>query len=114
MYRLQLLGSPFDLRGYFNGQFRDKSAHSMVAEYRHMFNPTGQTKFHKLWSRLGVAGWAGLGLMGPNPVKIEGVLPNAGLGLRIELQPRMNFRLDIGHGFRTNQTLIYFNMTEAF
>jgi len=112
--RLQFLGSPFDLRGYYNGQFRDKSAHTMVAEYRHMFNPTGQTKFHKLWSRLGVAGWAGLGLMGPSPVKIEGILPNAGLGLRIQLQPRMNFRLDVGHGFGTKQTLIYFNMTEAF
>jgi len=112
--QLQFLGSPFDLRGYYNGQFRDKSAHAMVAEYRHMFNPTGQTKFHKLWSRIGFAGWAGLGLMGPTPVKIEGFLPNAGLGLRIQLQPRMNFRLDVGHGFGTNQTLIYFNMTEAF
>lgn len=112
--RLQLIGSPFDLRGYYNGQFRDKSAHAMVVEYRHMFNPTAQTKFNKLWRRFGVAGWAGLGLMGPTPVDIEGYLPNAGVGLRIELQPRMNFRLDIGRGFRTNQTLIYFNMTEAF
>ena len=35
--------------------------------------------------------------MGPTPGKIEGVLPNLGLGLRIEVQPRMNVRLDFGH-----------------
>ena len=28
--------------------------------------------------------------------RIEGVLPNYGVGLRIEVQPRMNVRLDLG------------------
>ena len=37
--------------------------------------------------------------MGPTMGKIEGVLPNAGLGLRIEVQPRMNVRLDFGRNF---------------
>ena len=52
--------------------------------------------------------------MGPNPTKIEGVLPNAGVGLRIEVQPRMNVRLDIGRNMVNKQNLFYFNMTEAF
>lgn len=46
--------------------------------------------------------------------QIEGVLPNYGVGLRIEVQPRMNVRLDLGKNTVNNQTLFYFNMTEAF
>ena len=41
-------------------------------------------------------------------------LPNYGVGLRIEVQPRMNVRLDLGKNTVNNQTLFYFNMTEAF
>ena len=52
--------------------------------------------------------------MGPTPGKIEGVLPNYGVGLRIEVQPRMNVRLDLGKNTVNNQMLFYFNMTEAF
>ena len=77
-----LAGTPFDLRGYYMGQYRDKSAHLVMA--------------------------------GPNPAKIEGVLPNYGVGLRIEVQPRMNVRLDLGKNTVNDQTLFYFNMTEAF
>ena len=40
--------------------------------------------------------------------------PNAGVGLRIEVQPRMNVRLDFGRNFANDQSLFYFNMTEAF
>lgn len=111
--RMQKIGTPFDLRGYYNGQFRDQAGHVAVVEYRHMFNSTF-SGVGRWWDHFGFAAWGGVGLMGPDPFRIEGVLPNAGLGLRIELQPRMNFRLDIGRGFRSNQTLIYFNMTEAF
>ena len=52
--------------------------------------------------------------MGPNPVRLEGVLPNFGVGLRIEVQPRMNVRLDFGRNTVNKQNLFYFNMTEAF
>lgn len=33
-----LSGTPFDLRGYYMGQYRDKSAHLALVEYRQMFN----------------------------------------------------------------------------
>jgi hypothetical protein len=112
--RLPFLGSPFDLRGYYLGQYRDKSATYLLAEYRHMVN-TQPTNFWLKWAgRLGFAAWAGAGVMGPKLWEIEGVLPNYGAGLRIELQPRMNFRLDIGRSPLEKQTLLYFNMTEAF
>ena len=52
--------------------------------------------------------------MGKNPVKYEKALPNLGIGLRVEVQPRMNFRLDIGRNLVDKQNLIYFNMTESF
>lgn len=112
--RLSMAGSPFDLRGYYMGQYRDRSVHVGVVEYRHMFNTAQNGFWSRLANRFGYTGWVGMGLIGPSPLNIEGVLPNFGAGLRIELQPRMNFRLDVGYSAREKQTLFYFNMTEAF
>ena len=85
-----------------------------MGEYRQMFNTDKSTWIKKMVSHIGFVAWGGCGFMGPNPTKIEGVLPNAGVGLRIEVQPRMNVRLDLGKNTVNNQTLFYFNMTEAF
>lgn len=109
-----LSGTPFDLRGYYMGQYRDKSGHLALLEYRQMFNTDRSNWLKKVLHHLGFVAWGGVGLMGPNPLKIEGVLPNAGLGLRIEVQPRMNVRLDFGRNFINGGNLFYFNMTEAF
>ena len=109
-----LSGSPFDLRGYYMGQYRDKTSHLVMMEYRWMFNNDRSTKLKRLLYHTGFVAWGGAGFIGPQPTKIEGVLPNAGLGFRIELQPRMNLRLDYGRNFRNKENLFYFNMTEAF
>lgn len=109
-----LSGTPFDLRGYYMGQFRDKTSHVVMAEYRQMINTQKRNWATKLLSHVGYVAWAGCGFMGPNPGKIEGVLPNLGVGLRIEVQPRMNVRLDLGRDMVNKQNLFYFNMTEAF
>lgn len=109
-----LTGTPFDLRGYYQGQYRDKSSHIVMAEYRQMLNTDQETWLKRIINHLGFAVWGGCGFMGPTPTKIEGVLPNYGVGLRIEVQPRMNVRLDLGKNTVNNQTLFYFNMTEAF
>lgn len=109
-----LSGTPFDLRGYYMGQFRDKTSHVVMAEYRQMINTQKRNWATKLLSHVGYVAWAGCGFMGPNPSKIEGVLPNIGVGLRIEVQPRMNVRLDLGRDMVNKQNLFYFNMTEAF
>lgn len=109
-----LSGTPFDLRGYYMGQYRDKSSHVALIEYRQMFNTDRSTWLKRITSHLGYVAWGGVGFMGPTPGKIEGVLPNAGLGLRIEVQPRMNVRFDYGRNFVNKQNLFYFNMTEAF
>lgn len=109
-----LSGTPFDLRGYYMGQYRDKSSHVIMAEYRQMINTDQSTWVKKILNRVGYTAWAGCGFMGPTPTKIEGVLPNVGLGLRIEIQPRMNVRFDLGRNMVNKQNLFYFNMTEAF
>lgn len=109
-----LTGTSFDLRGYYQGQYRDKSSHIVMAEYRQMLNTDQETWLKRVINHLGFVVWGGCGFMGPTPTKIEGVLPNYGVGLRIEVQPRMNVRLDLGKNTVNNQTLFYFNMTEAF
>ena len=109
-----LTGTPFDLRGYYMGQYRDKSSHVVMAEYRQMFNTDRSTWLKRMIHHLGFVAWTGCGFMGPTMGKIEGVLPNYGVGLRIEVQPRMNVRLDLGKNTVNDQTLFYFNMTEAF
>ena len=112
--RLPITGTAFDLRGYYMGQYRDNSSHIVLAEYRQMFNSEKTNFWGKLINRLGWTVWGGCGFMGENPVKLNGILPNAGIGLRIEVQPRMNIRLDFGRNFVDKQNLFYFNMTEAF
>lgn len=109
-----LSGTPFDLRGYYMGQYRDKSSHVVMAEYRQMINTDKSTWVKKMLNHVGYVAWGGCGFMGPTPTKIEGVLPNLGVGLRIEVQPRMNVRLDFGRNMVNKQNLFYFNMTEAF
>ncbi len=112
--RLSTVGSPFDLRGYYEGQYRDKSAHVAMVEYRHKFFVEPVDFWSKIANRLGFVVWMGVGALGSSPFEIEGFLPNYGAGLRIEVQPRMNFRVDVGRSPIEKQTLVYLNMTEAF
>lgn len=109
-----LSGTPFDLRGYYMGQYRDKTSHVILAEYRQMFNTDKSNFVKRMISHLGFVAWGGCGFMGPNPVDIQGVLPNLGVGLRIEVQPRMNVRVDFGRNMKNKENLFYINMTEAF
>ena len=86
----------------------------MMAEFRQMIYTDKSTCVNKMLSHIGYVAWGGCGFMGPTPGKIEGVLPNLGLGIRVEVQPRMNVRLDFGRDMVNKQNLFYFNMTEAF
>lgn len=108
------LGNPFDLRGYTWGRYRDKSMFFFLSEYRHTFSkPDGSL------SKSGFVAWIGGGAI----YDLEAVdfssntgtsrwLPNFGIGYRLELQPRMNLRLDLGMG--RESVGFYFNVMEAF
>jgi hypothetical protein len=103
------LGTPWDLRAYRWGQYRDRTALSAVVEYRFML-PFASTSF---FSRFGVAGWVGVGALGSTAVPDLGhLLPAAGLGARFDVQKRITLRLDVGFGRESRA--VYFNFLEAF
>ncbi len=100
------LGTPFDLRGYLWGQYRDKCMLFGIAEYRHSFyKRDGKRSPH------GLVGWIAGGSIAPD-LGFHDWLPNGGIGYRFEVQPRMAVRLDMGFG--KNSRGFYFNFNEAF
>ncbi|MEM9327386.1 MAG: BamA/TamA family outer membrane protein [Bacteroidota bacterium] len=113
---LPTIGSPFDLRGYYAGQFRDRHALYALVEYRHGFEFSSSNKFINLLSKTGFVLWTGVGTITNNLETWEetGVLPNFGAGFRVQLQPRINFRVDVGRDPLNEQNLVYLNVTEAF
>ncbi len=100
------LGTPFDLRGYHWGQYRDNNMIFGIAEYRHTFYRSSGKR-----SKSGAVVWLATGSIASS-WKFENWLPNGGIGYRLEVQPRMNLRLDLGFGEGTMG--FYFNFNEAF
>lgn len=101
------LGTPFDLRGYTWGRYRDNSMFFGIAEYRHMFlKSNGEISPH------GLVLWTGAGSVGKTATDFKNWLPCFGIGYRLTVQPRMNLRID--YGFGTESQGFYFNFNEAF
>lgn len=106
---LSQVGTPFDLRAYRWGQYRDRTGLSALVEYRAML-PFPSTS---LWSHLGAATWVGVGALSSTVVPdFSSVLPSIGVGLRVELIRRVTVRLDVGFGRESRA--VYFNFLEAF
>ncbi len=100
-------GTPFDLRGYTWGRYREESMIFAIGEYRHMFTKrNGDLSIH------GIVGWIGVGTLGEKVKEFGDWLPSIGIGYRLEVQPRMNLRIDIGIGLESAG--FYFNFNEAF
>ncbi len=110
---LPSFGSPYDLRGYLWGKYRDQSMAFGIVEYRHMFGTQEAHDRGSIWARLGAVAWIGTGTLGETPVDWKEWKVNYGVGLRIQIQPRKNFRLDIGQE-PGQKWSFYMNMTEAF
>lgn len=112
---LPSFGSPFDLRGYYWGKYRDKSMAYAILEYRHMFGSPEKYKSGNFWAKCGFVVWGGTGTIGNSPVVDWNKWKlNYGVGLRIQMQPGKNFRLDVGKDPGQSGMAIYMNMTEAF
>lgn len=109
---LSQIGTPWDMRGYVWGQYRDELMVYTMGEYRHMFNRKTPNKKGSLESRWGFATWLGLGAVAPDIASIPSVLPNAGIGLRFETEKRSNVRIDYGVG--TKSSAFYVTFYEAF
>ncbi len=106
------IGTPMDLRGYRWGRYRDRQMTYAITEYRHMFMRKKPRKDGEMMSRFGFVTWLATGSVANDFSSMNHWLPNAGVGVRYEVQKRMNARVDFGIGEDSNAVYISFN--EAF
>lgn len=109
---LSMVGTPFDLRGYKWGQYRDYSSLFVLAEYRYMFGRKKPNSRGEMCGPFGFVVWGGYGSIAQDYGHFENWLPNGGVGLRFEIVKRMNLRIDYGIGMES--TAFYFSFNEAF
>lgn len=102
--QLSKIGGAQQMRGYWEGRYRDKRMITTQLEYR-----------HKLPGRHGVVAWIGAGMIAPsfNDFDKDEILPNCGVGYRLAFKYRSNVRLDLGFG-KNGEIGFYFNVNEAF
>ena len=100
---LSTFGGSYNMRGYFEGRYRDKSAITACVELR-----------QHIWHRNGITLWGGAGTVFSkfSEITSRSVLPNYGIGYRWEFKQRVNVRLDLGFGRGT--TGFIFSINEAF
>lgn len=100
---LSYIGGSHNMRGYFEGRYRDKSEIDLCAELR-----------QHVWRRNSIAIWLGAASVFPDfsEIRIKKILPNAGIGYRWEFKKNVNVRVDLGFG--RGQSGIVFNVNEAF
>lgn len=102
---LAQLGGQYNMRGYFEGRFRDKNLVVLQAEYR----------MPLVW-RFGLVGFAGVGNVAEkfNEFSLADLKYSYGFGLRFLFDPkeRIQARVDVGFGKDTSG--FYFSIFEAF
>ncbi|HYM19523.1 MAG TPA: BamA/TamA family outer membrane protein [Candidatus Kapabacteria bacterium] len=104
-YTMAALGGISNMRGYFEGRFRDNDMTVLQAEYR-----------APVFWRIGVVGFADAGEVAGTmgEFKLTGFKYSVGAGIRLFLsqEERVVARLDFGFGSDSNE--IYFAVNEAF
>lgn len=98
-----LSGGSRQMRGYYEGRYRDRMMVSAQVELR-----------QHVWRRNGIVLWSGAGNLFHDFQKFEikETLPTFGIGYRWEFKNRVNVRLDYGIG--KGESAFYFNINEAF
>ena len=91
------------MRGYYGGRYIDCNQVAAQLELR-----------QHIYSRVGCVAWIGGGTVFPSfdKLKLKNVLPNYGVGLRIEFKHHVNVRIDYGFGKETAGFV--FQFAEAF
>lgn len=97
------LGDHGTMRGYYEGQYRDKCEFDATIELR-----------QKVWGRSGIAAWGGIGSVFPSfkSFRSRYILPSYGVGYRWEFKKNTNIRVDVGFGKKCWG--VEFNLNEAF
>ena len=100
---LPTFGGSYDMRGYYEGRYRDNNEINITAEIR-----------QHIWHRSSAVAWIGAGSIFPkiSRFKLRHVLPNFGIGYRWEFKRNSNVRVDFGIG--RGETSFIFNINEAF
>lgn len=103
---LAQMGGQYNMRGYFEGRFRDKNMLVFQAEYR-----------LPLFWRFGLVGFGGLGNVAEKfgELKLGSLKPSYGVGLRFlfDKKEKIQVRMDIGFG-EDGSSGFYFSIFEAF
>ena len=102
---LSLLGSANDMRGYYQGRYRDRDHYALQAEYR-----------LPLFWRIGVAGFAGIGDVGrtPSDFLTSTTKYTLGGGLRFLMDKAENINLRFDFAWGRQSTGFYVAFGEAF
>lgn len=100
---LSTLGGSENMRGYYEGRYRDKCSMTACVELR-----------QHIWHRNGAVVWVGAGSVFDkfSSMRWRKVLPNYGIGYRWEFKQRVNVRLDLGFGRHCSGFI--FSINEAF
>lgn len=103
---LAFIGGRGKLRGYYEGQYRDRNLAMLQTEYRR----------HLFW-KIGLVSFIGTGVVAReiNQLELNNLQITGGAGLRFQLDPeeKINIRLDYGIGER-GISGIYLTIGEAF
>lgn len=102
-YAMSQVGINGRMRGYYQGQYRDKYQLNTQVELRQQFT-----------QRHGFVYWLGAGNIANRSQQLfsNNWLPTAGIGYRLAFKPKVNIRLDFGFGKHSNG--FYFQINEAF
>ncbi len=100
---LAYMGGSYNMRGYFEGRYRNKGEMDLVAELR-----------QRIYRRVGIVVWGGAGSVFPrlSEMNFKELLPNYGVGFRWEFKKNVNVRFDLGFG--KGERGFVFNINEAF
>lgn len=99
---LPRIGGASNLRGYIEGRYRDKQALYSQVEYR-----------LPIYGRTGMVTWVGAASSADQVNQIgRDILMSYGVGYRFRIKDRVNLRLDYAIG--ENESMVYFNVNEAF
>ena len=105
----------------FKNVFRPRSTLAWIAKSQiglgdipFMFGFPAKYKSGNFWAKCGFVAWVGTGTIGETPFDWNKWKLNFGAGLRFQMQPGKNFRLDVGKEPGQPGMQVYMNMTEAF
>jgi hypothetical protein len=105
-YELSMMGGEKQMRGYYQGAYRDKVLVDAQLEYR-----------APVWNIFGVVGWIGTGRVADkySNLSLDGWKLSYGGGLRIRVDTKHNTNLRLDFGFGPNGIKgTYFSFAEAF